>query len=162
MNVVIGPPDAGFGEIREPYETIIRSSGDFSLGVYTQPRVTENLPYEIDVQIIPPPPPTPLPNNWACTVYPSSAVPRFIDDLVSVGSTVSVPANGTVTHVGIKNLTFRHTWMNDLAFGLQAPDNTLVSLFSFEATGQWYGSGCDDQDCSLTLDDAGIEGLTPP
>ena len=35
MNLAIRPPSSGFGEIREPYETIVRSSGDFLVGVYT-------------------------------------------------------------------------------------------------------------------------------
>ena len=121
MNIAISPPGFGFGEIREPFETIARSNGDFRMGIYTQPRVTENLAYEVDVEIIPPPPPPPVPNNWTCTVYPSSDVPQPIDDLATMASTVNVPATGAVTRVSLRDITFDHGGPFSPPPGLPAP-----------------------------------------
>ncbi len=160
MNIAIAPPGFGFGEIREPFETIARSNGNFLVGIYTQPRVTENLAYEVDVEIIPPPPPPPIPNNWTCTVYPSSDVPQPIDDLATMASTVTVPASGAVTHVGLRDITFDHGGLYDLTFGLGAPDGAQVELFAFNDVG--YYTWCGNSNCQLSLDDWAIEGLAPP
>ena len=166
MNVVIGSPDFGFGEISEPYETIVRSSGDFSLGIYTQPRVTENLPYEIDVEIIAPPPTTPTPNNWSCTTYPSSNVPLTFEDFSTLASTVNVPVSGAVTHVGLRDITFNHNALWNVSFGLAAPDGTLADLFAFADYDFYVWCGNDGSgnptNCRLSLDDGAIEGLWPP
>ena len=161
MNVAISAPGGfGFGEIDGPFETIVRGSGDFVMGLYTQPRVSENLAYEVDVEIIPPPPPPPVPNNWTCTVYPSSDVPQPIDDLATMASTVNVPANGTVTRVSLRDITFDHGGLFDLTFGLAAPDGTQAQLFAFNDYG--FYTWCGGSNCQLSLDDWAIEGLAPP
>jgi hypothetical protein len=160
MNILIQPPGSGFGEITEPYEMIASSAGDFLLGVYTQPRVNNNLRYEIDVQITPAPArPTP-PNNWTCTVYPSSDIPRGIEDLTTLASTVNVTASGSVTWVGLKDITFDHGGLSDVAFGLAAPDGAQVDLFAFEDYGNY--NWCGGSNCQLSIDDWAIEGLAPP
>ncbi|MCB0188449.1 MAG: proprotein convertase P-domain-containing protein, partial [Caldilineaceae bacterium] len=117
----------------------------------------QNLPYEIDIQIDAPPPPTPTPNNWSCTIYPSSDVPQPIDDLTTLASVVNVGANGTVTHVGLRDITLQHNALYQVSFGLTAPDGTTVDLFDFGGR-----NGCGSGNCLLSLDDAAIDGLQPP
>ncbi len=161
MNIAISAPGGfGFGEIREPSEIIVRSSGDFRLGIYTQPRVTENLAYEVDIEITPPLPPPPVPNNWTCTVYPSGDIPQPIDDLATMASTVNVPATGVVTRVSLRDITFEHGGLYDLTFGLGAPDGTQTELFAFNDYG--FYTWCGGPNCQLSLDDWAIEGLAPP
>ena len=104
--------------------------------------------------------PTPTPNNWSCTVYPSSNVPRPIDDLTTLASTVTVPDSGTVTWVGLKEITFNHGALWNLSFGLGSPDGTQVELFVFDDFG--FYNWCGDGDCRLSMDDWAIQGLTPP
>jgi hypothetical protein len=160
MNIGIQPPGSGFGEITEPYEMIASSAGDFLLGVYTQPRVNNNLRYEIDVQITRAPArPTP-PNNWTCTVYPSSDIPRRIEDLTTLASTVNVTASGPVTWVGLKDITFDHGGLGDVSFGLAAPDGAQVDLFAFDDYG--FYTWCGGSNCQLSIDDWATEGLAPP
>ncbi len=167
MRLIVGPPGGGFGEFSEPVDEIMRNSGEFLLAVYPpQNNVTENLPYEIDVQIDAPPPWPPTPNNWTCTVYPSSDVPGAIDDLATLASTVTVPDSGTVTHVGLRDITFNHGGLYDLSFGLAAPDGSQVDLFAFEDYNfyVWCGEDASQNplNCRLSLDDRAIEGLAPP
>jgi len=160
MNVGIQAPGFGFGEITEPFDLIVPTAGDFLLGIYTQPRVNENLPYEIDVQITRAPArPTP-PNNWTCTVHPSSNVPQPIGNLMTVASTVTVPVSGTVTWVGLKDIAFDHGALWNLSFGLGAPDGTNIDLFAFDDYGSYIW--CGGSDCQLSLDDWAIPGLAPP
>ena len=160
MDMALQAPGQGFGNDRNGVDVVINTAGNFILGFYSQ-ETTENLPYEIDIQVIPAPAPTPLPNNWTCATYTSSDVPRRIDDLATFGSTLNVPIAGTVTHVGIKDLKFNHNALHDLDFGLQAPDGSSVNLFNFRAYNSFY-TYCGNSDCRFSLDDAAIAGLQPP
>lgn len=168
MELAVQMPGGGgfLAGLTGPFEQVANRNGDLLVGVYTPGRVTENLPYEIGVEIIPAPPPTPLPNNWACTTYPSSDIPGPIDDLATLGSVVNVPASGVVTHVGLKDITFNHNALYDVSFGLTAPDGTTVDLFAFGDYGFYVWCGSDASynplDCRLSLDDAAVEGLAPP
>lgn len=158
---IFGELPSGSFEITENFNFVVRTGGEFKLGViHPSGNTTENLPYEIDVRIIAPPPPTPTPNNWSCSVYSSSDIPKAIDDLTTIGSTVSVPVNGTVTHVSINDLNFVHGGLWNLSFGLGAPDGTLVDLFAFEEYGSY--TWCGGSNCDLSIDDDAIEGLIPP
>jgi hypothetical protein len=160
MEMVFQWPGSGFGSTQDPIDQIMRQSGQFILGTYSQ-EPTENLPYEIDILVDPVPTPTPLPNNWSCTTYPSSDIPQPIDDLTTVGSTVTVPASGVVTHVGLRDITFDHGGLWNVSFGLGAPDGTVADLFSFDATNQFY-VWCGGSNCQMSLDDGAIPGLIPP
>jgi hypothetical protein len=152
-----------FIESNWPDGSLVNRDGQLLLhvGVYGGQQ-EDNLPYEIDVQIDPVPTPAPRPNNWSCSIYPSSDVPQWIDDLATTTSTVNVPVNGTVTHVGLRDLTFRHGSLNDLSFGLAAPDGATIDLFAFNDYGYYDWCGSDSVNCHLSLDDAAIEGLIPP
>ncbi|MBI1293418.1 hypothetical protein GC175_00485 [bacterium] len=161
MRIVISPPGGGSGETEENVNFVATNSGNFELGVWPpQSNTIENLPYEIDVRITAPPAPTPVPVNWSCSVYNSADIPKAIDDLSTIGSTLSVPVNGTVTHVGLRDVTLQHRLLTDLTFGLGAPDGTRVDLFAFEEVGSYFG--CGSGNCLFSLDDAAIEGLVPP
>ncbi len=160
MDMIIDIPGGGSGFTRDPIDTILRQDGEFILGFYSQ-ETTENLPYEVNIQVDPVPTPTPLPNNWSCTTYPSTDIPQPIDDLTTVGSTVSVPATGTVTHVGLRDITFDHGGLWNLSFSLGAPNGTVVDLFDFDATGNFY-VWCGGSNCQMSLDDGAIPGLIPP
>lgn len=161
MRLFANVPGVGAFELNEDLNFVINSAGDFKLGVAPpQSNTTQNLPYEIDVQITAPPTPTPVPNNWSCSVYSSSDIPKVINDLSTIGSTVNVPVNGTVTHVSLNDLTFEHGGLSGLSFGLGAPDGTLVDLFAFNDYGfyTWCGGG----NCQLSIDDDAVAGLKPP
>ncbi|MBK9049489.1 MAG: hypothetical protein IPL78_00810 [Chloroflexi bacterium] len=106
---------------KTPLTALCGKSGEFTLGLHSQ-EPEENLPYEVDIQVDPVPTPTPLPNNWSCTTYPSTDIPQPIDDLTTVGSTVSVPASGTVTHVGLRDITFDHGGLWNLSFSLDCAE----------------------------------------
>ncbi len=161
MRLFASVPGGGSFELDADLNFVINSAGDFKLGVAApQSNTTQNLPYEIDVQISAPPAPTPVPNNWSCSVYSSSDLPKAIDDLTTVGSTVNVPVNGTVTHVSLNDLTFNHGGLYGLSFGLGAPDGTATDLFAFDDYNfyTWCGGG----NCQFSIDDDAIEGLEPP
>ena len=159
MNLWVRLPSSGVGMIDGSYNAVMNRSGNLELSIFSQ-EPTENLPYEIDIQIDPVPTPTALPNNWSCSTYPSSDIPRRIEDLVTIGSIVNVPVNGTVTHVGIKEIIFEHGGLWNLSFGLTAPDGTQVDLFKFDDYG--FYTWCGGSNCRLSLDDGAIEGLIPP
>lgn len=161
MRIFANVPGSGSFELNADLNFVINSAGDFKLGVAApQSNTTQNLPYEIDVQISAPPAPTPVPNNWSCSIYNSSDLPKAIDDLTTIGSTVNVPVNGTVTHVSLNDLTFNHGGLYGLSFGLGAPDGTVTDLFAFDDYNfyTWCGGG----NCQLSIDDDAIEGLEPP
>ncbi|MFN8333457.1 MAG: LamG-like jellyroll fold domain-containing protein, partial [Saprospiraceae bacterium] len=161
MRIAIGFPSGGVGFIDGAYDYIATSAGDFRLGIYPpQNNTTENLPYEYNIEIVAPPAPTPLPNNWSCSVYPSSDIPKHIGDLMTLASTVSVPVSGTVTHIGLKDITFDHGGLWNLSFGLGAPDGTVKDLFAFDDYG--FYTWCGGSNCKLSLDDAAQAGLHPP
>ncbi len=161
MRLNAAGPNGGFFEVTDNIDMIVTQAGNFVLGIDPpQNNTTENLPYVIDVQIDAPPTPTPLPNNWSCTDYASSDIPHCIEDLTTLGSVVTAPISGTVTHVGFKDITFNHNALYDVGFGLRAPDGAVVDLFTFNDYGfyTWCGGG----NCKLSLDDGAIAGLAPP
>ncbi len=160
VTIVRRYPGGGFYEESGPSNEVASQDGDYILFIYSQAE-QDNLAYEIDIEISPVPTPTPLPNNWNCTTYPSSNVPLHIDNLTTLRSLVTVPATGTVTHVGIKDLIFAHGHMTDLGFGLVAPDGTTVDLFYFDDYSRSFFD-CGNSDCHLSIDDGAIEGLVPP
>jgi hypothetical protein len=161
MRVVVSMPGGGSFETEENVNFVATNAGNLVLGVWPpQSNTAENLPYEIDVRISAPPAPTPQPVNWNCSVYNSADIPKAIDDLTTIGSTLSVPVNGTVTHVGLRDVTLQHRLLTDLTFGLGAPDGTRVDLFAFEEVGRYFE--CGSGNCLFSLDDAAIEGLVPP
>ena len=97
----------GFAPVTEPTEWLINQNGNFLFIVAPPPGNTvQNLPYEIDIQIDAPPPPTPTPNNWSCSVYAGTDIPKAIDDFTTIGSTLNVPASGTVTHATARGPAF--------------------------------------------------------
>ncbi|MEZ4834199.1 MAG: hypothetical protein R2873_19815 [Caldilineaceae bacterium] len=161
MSLTLGFPGAGFGFTEEAFDYVVNVAGDFILGVFPPSgNSTENLPYDIDVRIDAPPTPTPTPNNWSCSVYAGTDIPKAIDDFTTIGSTLNVPASGTVTHVSIKDLTFDHGGLSGLSFGLGAPDGTAVDLFAFEDYGFYVW--CGGSNCQLSISDDAIAGLKPP
>jgi len=161
MRIFVNVPGSGAFELTQNLNLLMKSAGDFKLGIAPpQSNTTQNLPYEVGVAITAPPTPTPTPNNWSCSVYPSSDLPKHIDDLTTLGSTVSVPGNGTITHIGINDLTFDHGGLGGLSFGLGAPDGTLVDLLAFEDYGSYVW--CGGSNCQLSIDDDAQEGLAPP
>ncbi|MBI1293407.1 hypothetical protein GC175_00430, partial [bacterium] len=161
MRIAAQTPGGGFGDISGDIDQIMNVDGNFIYRIAPpQPNTVENLPYEFDVQITPPPAPTPTPNNWSCTVYPSSDIPKRLEDLTTVGTTVNVPVNGTVTHVSIEDITFQHDDIWHLTFGLGAPDGTAVDLFNFDEIDfyTWCGGG----NCQFGIADDALEWLIPP
>ena len=144
-------PGGGFYEDNAASEQVMSLSGNYILGVHSQEAI-DNLPYVIDVEVIPAPTPTPLPNNWTCTTYPASDVPHRIEDLVTFSSAITVPVSGTGTHVGLKNLTFEHNALYDVSFGLRAPDGTQADLFHFQDYG--FYTWCCGSNCHVWRDDA--------
>ena len=167
MNLMSRVPGYGYVTSTDPVDAIAIQDGNFIVGVYANSGQTaDNLPYGLDVQIDPVPTPTPQPNNWSCTIYPSTDIPVHINDLATFASTVNVPANGTITHVGIKDLTFNHGALYSLSFGLTAPDGTSADLFDFNDYGfyTWCGEDASHNpvNCRLSIDDGAIAGLAPP
>lgn len=160
MEMIVGNPDGGFYLTTEIIDQVVRQSGQMIIGTFSQEN-TENLPYEIDIQIDDAPTPTPLPDNWACTVYPSSALTMAIENQATIGSVINVPEAGTVTHVGLRDITLNHDGLYGLNFGLGAPDGTVLDLFSFDATFQFF-TWCGGPNCWFSLDDGAIPGLIPP
>lgn len=158
MEIFFQWPGGGWGSTREPIDSVINVSGAFNFGIHSG-EAEENLPYQVDIQIDPVPAPTPLPNNWSCTTYPSTDIPQAIDDLTTVGSTVNVPVSGVVTHVGLRDIVFDHNGLWNLDFGLGAPDGTFTNLFTF---GVGNYNWCGGSNCHLSLDDGAIPGLVPP
>ncbi|NUM43532.1 MAG: hypothetical protein HUU38_02415 [Anaerolineales bacterium] len=160
MEMIVGIPGGGFYFTTESVDQVVRQSGQVTIGAYSQ-EATENLPYEFDIQLDDAPTPTPLPDNWSCTVYPSGSLTLPIEPQSTIGSVINVPVAGTVTHVGIRDIIFDHGGLYGLNFGLGAPDGTTLDLFSFGATNQ-FPVWCGGPNCWLSLDDGAIPGLIPP
>ncbi|MBI1298362.1 hypothetical protein GC175_25795, partial [bacterium] len=154
-------PTGGFFDVTGDIDGIMSSAGNYLFRIAPPLfNSVENLPYEIDVQITAPPAPTPTPNNWSCSVYPSSDIPKAISDLATFSTVVNVPATGTVTHVSLNDLTLAHNRLGDLSFGLGAPDGTVVDLFAFEDYGDY--SWCGGSNCLFSIADDAVAGLNPP
>lgn len=63
-----------------------------------------------------------------CDLYLSTDVPKFIPDVSSVSSTISIASAATINDVAVVGLNGTHTYLGDLAFVLQSPNGTNVSI----------------------------------
>ncbi len=162
------PQRGGFGEFEGVESGVISADYEVKLLVRSADDDGTHEPYVVEVRIDPRPAPTPVPNNWSCTTYTSGAISGQIADFGTLGLSLNVPADGTVTHVGLRDLTFQHGYLGDLSFGLTAPNGTTADLFAFDDYNRSYDYCGDDPstgqpfDCRLSLDDAAMAGLQPP
>ncbi|MCB8990047.1 MAG: hypothetical protein H6665_05455 [Ardenticatenaceae bacterium] len=157
MEMIIGNPEGGFYFTTEPVDQVIRADGQFILAVISNEAV-DNLPYEIDITLDDAPTPTPTPDNWDCTIYPSGSFTMPIATNGTIGAVITVPTAGTVTHVGLRDITLNSNSLWSLNVGLGAPDGTAVNLSDMAGANNW----CGGPNCWFSLDDGAIPGLLMP
>ncbi|MCB8968983.1 MAG: hypothetical protein H6660_19060, partial [Ardenticatenaceae bacterium] len=157
MEMIIGHPEGSFYFTTEPIDEVIRADGQFILAV-TSSEATDNLPYEIDIQLDDAPAPTPQPDNWDCTIYPSGSFTMPIATNGTIGPVINVPTAGTVTHVGLRDIILNTNSLWSLNIGLGAPDGTVVNLSDLNGVNAW----CGGADCWFSLDDGAVPGLHFP
>ena len=157
MEMIIGHPEGGFYFTTEPVDEVMRADGQFILAVISNEAV-DNLPYEIDIQLDDAPAPTPQPDNWDCTIYPSGSMTMSIATNGTIGPALNVPTAGTVTHVGLRDIILNSNSLWSLNIGLAAPDGTVVNLSNLDGVNAW----CGGPDCWFSLDDGAVPGLRFP
>lgn len=88
----------------------------------------------------------------AAVTVASTDVPKTINDLVTVTSTLNFTVNGTITDANLL-LNIRHTWDGDVGISLTRPGGAAVSLWN-NANGNCGGSG--DNFTNTVLNDQGV------